>query len=208
MKNTGIHECVGCLVCVAGALLALMTACSSTQIQSTRHPAGMSAAPFRNVTVVGVDQRPEVRDPFENDVVSLLREHGVEGTVSCTRFSFDQVKGDKEQLRQKLQAGGAESVLFVRVTQQTDFVDGPPASLGSSDMGAVDESRYVAFTTPGGDINTKFRLGARLYRVSDGAVIWSAVLDEIMKEDTAPTDFIQRTAREIVDRMAKDKVIP
>ena len=193
---------------VAGALLALMTACSSTQIQSTRHPAGMSAAPFRNVMVVGVDQRPEVRDPFENDAVAFLQERGVQGTASYTRFSFDEIKGDKEQLRRKLQGAGAESVLFVRVTQRTDFVDGPPASLGSMDMGAVDESQYVAFTTPGGDINTRFRIGARLYRVSDGAVIWSGVFDAVMKEDADSTDFVRRTARTIVDRLAKDKVIP
>jgi hypothetical protein len=76
------------------------------------------------------------------------------------------------------------------------------------DMGAVDESRYNAFTTPGGEVNTRFRLGARLYRVSDGAVIWSGVLDTVMKEDSDALVFIRSTARTIVDRMAKDKVIP
>ena len=190
------------------ALLAVMTACNSTQIQSSRHPAGMSAAPFRSVMVVGVDQRPEVRDPFENDAVAFLQERGVQGTASYTRFSFDEIKGDKEQLRQKLQGTGAESVLFVRVTQRTDFVDGPPASLGSMDMGAVDESQYVAFTTPGGDINTRFRIGARLYRVSDGAVIWSAALNTVMKEDADSLAFIRGLAKEIVQQMAKDKTIP
>jgi hypothetical protein len=205
-KQTFIQR--GMRLLMTFALLAVMTACSSTQIQSSRHPAGMSAAPFRNAMVVGVDQRPEVRDPFENEAVLLLREHGVAGTASYNQFSFAQVQGDKEQLRQNLKAAGVQSLLFVRVTQRTDFVDGPPASLGSMDMGAVDESQYVAFTTPGGDINTRFRIGARLYRVSDGAVIWSAVLDEVMKEDADSTDFIRRTARTIVDRLAKDKVIP
>ena len=76
------------------------------------------------------------------------------------------------------------------------------------DMSAADESQYVAFTTPGGDINTRFRIGARLYRVSDGAVIWSAVVDEVLTEDADSLAFIRRTAKTIVDRMAKDKVIP
>ena len=196
------------IVLIWVGLLGVMTACSSTQIQSSRHQAGMSAAPFRSVMVVGVDQRPEVRDPFENDVVSLLGDHGVNGAASYNKFSFAEVKGDKEQLRGKLKSAGVESLLFVRVTQRTDFVDGAPASLGEMDMSAVDESQYVAFTTPGGDINTRFRIGARLYRVSDGVVIWSCVLDEVMKEDADSTDFIRRTARAIVDRMAKDKVIP
>jgi hypothetical protein len=158
--------------------------------------------------VVGVDQRPEVRDPFENDVVSFLQGNGVNGTASYNQFSFAEVKGDKEKLRGKLKSAGVESLLFVRVTQRTDFVDGPPASLGEMDMSAVDESQYVAFTTPGGDINTRFSLGARLYRVSDGAVIWSAALNEVMKEGADSTDFMRRTARATVDRMAKDKVIP
>jgi hypothetical protein len=155
-----------------------------------------------------MDQRPEVRDPFENDVVTLLKERGVEGTASHTLLTFDELKGNKEQLRQRLLAAKVESVLFVRVTSRADFMDGPPASLGDLDMGAVDESRYVAFTSVGGDINTRFRLGARVYRVSDGAVIWSAALDEVMKEDTDSMVFIRDTAKTIVERMARDKVIP
>jgi hypothetical protein len=198
----------GMRLLTAGALLGVMTACSSTQIQSSRHPAGMSAAPFRSVMVVGVDQRPEVRDLFENEAVLWLREHGVAGTASYNQFSFAQVQGDKEQIRQKLQGAGAASLLFVRVTQRTDFVSGPPASLGEMDMSAADESQYVAFTTPGGDINTRFRIGARLYRVSDGAVIWSGAFDTVMKEEMDSTDFIRRTAKTIVARMGRDKVIP
>ena len=207
MRYRELLQCTGTGLLAAG-LLSLALGCSSTHIDSARHAAGASAPPFRNVMVMGVDQRPEVRNPFENDTVSSLREHGVDATASYTKFSFDQIKGDKEHLRQQLLAAKAESVLFVRVTQRTDFVDGPPASLGSMDAAAVDESAYNAFTTPGGDINTAFSLGARLYRVSDGAVIWSALVDEVMKEDADALAFIRRTSKAIVDRMGKDKVIP
>ena len=193
---------------MSGALLALAPACTSTHIQSARHQAGGSAGPFRNVTVVGVDNRPDVREPFENDVVRCLQAHGVKGTASYTQFSFAVVKGDKEQMRKQLDAAGAESLLFVRVTDKADFVDGPPASLGSMDAGGVEESVYNAFTVPGGDINSAWRIGARLYRVSDGAVIWSCMLETIMKEDADSLVFMRGVASTIVDRMAKDKVIP
>jgi hypothetical protein len=191
-----------------GPLLALLPGCSSVHIHSTRHQAAADTAPFRNVVVIGVDQNPEVREPFENDAVRYLHEHGVEGTASYARFNFDEVKGDKEQLRQKLAAAKAESVLYVRVTQRGDFVEGPPASLGDMDLSAINESQYVAFTTVGNEVKTAFQLGARLYRISDGAVIWSAVVDEVLKEDADSLAFIRRTAKTIVDRMAKDKVIP
>jgi hypothetical protein len=149
-----------------------------------------------------------VREPFENDVVRLLDKRGVVGTASYTHFSIQEMQGSKEQIRQRLLAAKEQSLLFVRVTQRSDFVDGPPASLGDMDMAAVDESRYVAFTSVGGDVNTRYRLGARLYRVSDGAVIWSAALDSVMKEDADPLVFIRDTAKALVERMAKDKVIP
>jgi hypothetical protein len=193
---------------MAAALLVLTPACSSTHIQSTRQPAGVGVPPFRNVTVAGVEQNPDVRQAFENDAVADMNERGVRASASYTRFSFDDLKGNKEQLRKKLLAAGAESVLFVRVTQKADFVEGPPPDLGSMDMGAVDESAYVAFSTPGGNIDTAFRLGARLYRVSDGAVIWSGVLNTVMKEGSDSLVFIRNTAKTIVERMAKDKIIP
>ena len=190
------------------AALALLSACTSTHIQSTRHAAAQGAPPFRNVMVVGMDERGDVRAPFENNVVGFLQQHGVTGTSSYTRFTLDQIKGDKEQLRQQLIAAGAESVLIVRVTDRADFVEGPPASLGSLDGGALAESRYNAFTTPGGEMNTALFLGGRCYRVSDGAVIWSCLLQEVMKEDTDSVVFIRNTAKAIVDRLAKDQVIP
>jgi hypothetical protein len=192
----------------AGALSALLTACSSAHIQGNRTTAGLAAPPVRSLMVAGVDNRPYVREPFENDVVEFLREHGVDGTASFHQISFEDLKGDKEQLRQKLQAAKAESILFVRVTDRSDFVQGAPTSFGSMDVGAIAESRYNAFTAGGGDISTALRLGARLYRVSDGAVLWRGLLDTVMKEDTDSTVLMRTIAKSIVDRMAKDKAIP
>jgi hypothetical protein len=77
------------------------------------------------------------------------------------------------------------------------------------DMGAVQEAGYVAFTAPpGGEMNTAYRLGARLYRVSDGAAIWSGALNATMMEDEDALVFIRKTAKTLVERLSKDKVIP
>jgi hypothetical protein len=193
---------------VVGTLIALLPGCGSTHIKSTSNPAGMTATPVRNITVVGMDERPEFRNPFENDVAAFLQGHGIVGTASHDRFSLDEMKGDREQIRQRLAAVKAESVLFVRVTGQADFAGGPPASLGNVDMGAVDESRYNALTMPGGEVNMNLHLGARLYRVSDGVVIWTGLMDTIVKEDYDSIVLLRGVAKTIVDRMAKDKVIP
>ncbi len=206
MKNLLSPDRVRAL-CLA-SVLALLAGCTSTHIQSSRHAAAAGTPLLTNIVVIGVDQSREVRAPFENNVVRCLQARGVRGTSSYPRLSLDEVNGDQQQLRQRLLAAGAQSVLIVRVTDREDFVDGPPASLGSLDANAVAESRYTAFTTPGGDINTVLFLGGRCYRLSDGAVIWSCRLQEVMKEDTDSVVFMRKTAKALVDQLAKDKVIP
>jgi hypothetical protein len=176
-------------------------------MKGSANAAAMTGAPIRNVTVVGMDERPEFRNPFENDTVGFLQEHGVVGNASYARFSLVEMKGDRAQIRQRLVDAKVESVLFVHVTDQTDFGGGPPASLGSMDMAAVDESRYN-LATPGGEVNTKLRLAARLYRVSDGVVVWTGLMDTIVKEDYDSIVLLRGVAKTIVNRMAQDKVIP
>jgi len=168
----------------------------------------MGVPPVRNLMVVGVDKRPEVRIGFENNVVNFLQDHGVAGTASNSRISLDQLKGDREQVRARFQAAGAESVLIVRVTDRTDFVSGAPPSLGSVDIGAADEAVYNAFTQAGGEMDTALGFGLRLYRVSDGTLIWSGLVKAVMKEDADSVVFLRKVAKTIVNQMAKDKVIP
>jgi hypothetical protein len=155
-----------------------------------------------------MDERPEFRDPFENDTVHFLQEHGVVGTASHSRFSLTELKGNQELIRQRLLEAKADSVLFVRVTEQDDTGGAPPVSPGSIDWGAVEETRYNALTMPGGDVNTHLRLKARLYRVSDGAVMWTGLMDTIVKEDYDSIVLLRGVAKTIVERMSKDKVIP
>jgi hypothetical protein len=196
------------VLALAAAGLLLLPGCSSTHIQSKPTPAGLAAAPVHQIMVVGMDQRDYVRTPFESDVVTFLHERGVEGTASCAQFSFDQMSGDRQAIRQRLAAAGAQTALFVRVTDRADYAGGAPASLGGMDWGAVEESRYNAFTTPGGTINTALRIGARLYKVSDGSVLWSGLFDTVVSENADSQAYMRRVAKSIVERLAKDKVIP
>lgn len=194
-----------CLLTVV--VVVLLPACASSHIKSTSNPAGMAPGPIRNVTVVGMDERPEFRNPFEDDAVRFLKAHAVEATSSHTRFSLEQMKGNREEIRLRLVDAKAESVLFVHVTDRADVGGGPPASLGSLDMAAVDESRYN-LATPGGEVNTKLRLAARLYRVSDGVVIWTGVMNTTVKEDYDSIVLLRGLAKTIVEEMARGKVIP
>ncbi len=157
--------------------------------------------------VVAKDERPDVRSEFENDMVNALSKHQVTGVASYQQFPLDDLTGDKEQLKQKFANTGAQSVLIVRLVERGTFMSGPPGTIGDISPGSVDEASYERFTS-GGDIETDLRLGAKLYRVSDGSMVWSGVIDTTLKEDYDSIVVMRSVADRIVSGLAKDKVIP
>ena len=63
-------------------------------------------------------------------------------------------------------------------------------------------------TRPGGDLDSSLRIGARLYRVSDDAAVWSSLLDTVVKEDYDSIVLLRSIAKTIVNQPAKDRFIP
>src|ERR1017187_1235011 len=75
--------------------LALLTACSSTHIQSSRIAAVPPAAPCHSVLVVAMDPRPDIRFQFEADMVYFLQQRKVEGIASYKQFAVSDFKGSQ-----------------------------------------------------------------------------------------------------------------
>jgi hypothetical protein len=201
-----IYRFTGCLGAVSALLL--LAACQSTGIEGFAIPAAQLAAPVRDIFVVGMDERPNIRAQFENDVVAALHKRQVVAVASYPQYPLARLMGNSDQVHQTLVAANAVFVLFVRVADRATFLPGAPGSPGDMSMGAVEEARYVRFTEGAGQIQSDLRLGAKLFRVSDGHLVWSGVVDTVLKENYESIVLLQTIAKEIVARMATDKVIP
>jgi hypothetical protein len=186
--------------------LALLTACSSTHIQSARIAAVPAAAPFHNVLVVAMDPRPEMRSQFEVDVAYFLQQRKVVGVASYKQFSLSDFKGSRDEIQKKCAAAGADSVLLVRMTDRTTFGQTAPRSLGSLDGSTPAETTYELFTSDG-NIETDMGMDARLYRVADAAPVWKALVDTMLKDQYDSRAVSWKVSEAIVARLAKDKVI-
>ena len=181
------------LLCLwAAGAISLLTSCSSTHIQASRTQAGLSAPPFHSVLVAAVDNRPDIRAQFESDMIYCLQQRKVVGVGSSDRFTLAELKGVGEELRKKCASAGAEALLLVRTTDRTTFETGPGYE------------RLSGF----GDIKTDVQLTATLYRLSDGAPLWTGVVDTILKEQYNSIVVLRKVAQAIVNSLAKDKVIP
>jgi hypothetical protein len=172
--------------------ISLLTSCSSTHIRGSRTEAGSSVSPFHNVMVVALDNRPDIRAQFQDDLVYFLQQRKVVAVGSSSEFTLSDFNGGAEEIHKKFATAGVESLLVVRTTGRTTFERGPGYE------------RAAGF----GDIETDVQLAATLYRVSDGVTIWNGAMDTILKDQYHARDVMRSVAKAIVSTLAKDKVIP
>ena len=177
---------------LAAGAISCLTACSSTHMQASRTAAGMSAPPAHRVLVVALDDRAEIREQLESDLAYLLQERKVAAVASSNQFTLADFQGGAEELRKRFATVGTESLLLVRMTDRSTFERGPGYE------------RSVGL----GDIQTALQLQATLYRLPDGVTIWNGVLGTILKDQYNSHTVLRGIAKDIVSRLAKDKVIP
>ena len=169
-----------------------LTACSSTHIRGDRTAAGASASPCRNIMVVALDDRAEIRTQFESDLVYFLQQRKVAAVGNAKQFTLSDFTGGAEQIKQTFATARTEAVLCVRTTDRSTFERGPGYE-----------------TSAGlGEIETAVQLQATLYRLSDGMPIWNGVISTILKDQYNSRVVLKGVARDIVSSLAKDKVVP
>ncbi len=99
-------------------LLATLAACSSgLALQSAWQPAGRSAAPYRNVLVVGVSDSFDRRRFFEQAVVAQLATAGVQATASSSRMTTRDAL-DRDRVGAIVRELGSDAVLVTRIVHQ------------------------------------------------------------------------------------------
>jgi len=208
---TGLGRLPARLWC--GPLLALLAvtavSCSSVKIQSQRNPAVTGPVAARRLMVVGLEERPAVRAQFENQFVAQWKVASVECSSSHQQFALSSFSGDREEIRRKLAAAGLETVLAVRATDRVSGVEGAGVNVGLYGGGLswsdVDESRYRRFTS-GGEITTYVILSGKLFRVSDGALLWSSSTEIKLGESYDQDGVLREAAGAIAGQLRHDKV--
>jgi hypothetical protein len=207
-----------CSVTVLGGMLLLMgigisgSSCSSTRTSSFPNDAALLAAPAASVVTVMVDERSYIRAAVENHMTGRLKERGVEAYSSYHKISLKGLQGNKEKAREALSIYGVDAVLVSKLTDQTDLVEAPQFV---SDISQWEQAWAApAITTEyeaspwGGEVTVTVHLESKLYRLSDAKVLWVGYTETKLKEFTDDMKRIRSVSRQIVDRLAKDDMIP
>ena len=193
---------------ITALLSTLLTSCSSVKIQSQRSPAAAGPVSVRYLVVVALDERPELRARFENEFVAQWKVANVKCTASHERFKLADFAGDREEVRRKLTAASVETVLVVRATDRITSVEGSVAPVlyaGELTWADVDTARYQMFTS-GGEITTRLVVSGKLFRVGDGALLWSSFTETTLGENYDQHVVVRKVAGAIAGQLRRDKI--
>ena len=200
-------HCAGIL----GAALALLAACSTSQLVEQKSNPDYVGKSFKSVMVVAATPDDLIRRTFEDRMVALLARRGTKGIPAYAVLgSRGQV--EEAELREAIARSGAEGVMITRVTRvdrSSGTVPGATVAVGVGWGGF-----YGYYSTVWDTVNVPPQKVSgpswtvsetRLFDAKNGALAWTGVVDTRENDDlgAALTQYINL----IFDAMVGDRVL-
>jgi hypothetical protein len=197
-------------VCLAG--------CAASSVKHSWKAPNYQGGPVQKVAVIGVEERGLVRQGFENRFVRDLRAHGQEAIVTHDLMTLPDIKADKKAAAARLMGAGADSVLIVRLVDQSTFNHQVAATpqvyvetvTGVSDYYGWYDYYEVAFMNMGtvwSDTVIKVYLDTTLYDLKSGQRLWSAMTLTTLKDGADRLAEADTLVAKVVAAVRKDGLV-
>jgi len=198
---------------ILGAALVFLASCSTSRMVAQQSNPDYVGKSFKSVMVVAVTADEIVRRTYEDRMVALLGERGLQGIPA---YSVIGKRGKVEEaaLRDAIARSGAEGVLITRVTQVDQLSGYSNAATVTAGYGygwggfygyydGVWETSTVAPQKVSGPTWTVSE--TRLFDAKNGALAWTGVVDTRENDNLgkALTGYVGM----IFDAMVRDRVL-
>ena len=193
------------------AALALLTACTASQVVSQKANPDYVGKPLKSIMVVAVTADEIARRTYEDRVVALLGKRGIKGIPGYSELG-KRGKVEEAELRQAIARSGAEGVMITRVTRvdrsKTELAGTEVAvSYGWGGFYGYYSGVWSTVSAPATTvIGPQWTVSeTRLFDARNGALAWTGLVDtkETENFNAALTQYIQV----IFDAMVGDRVI-
>jgi hypothetical protein len=198
------------------ALAALLCSCAVTSIKQTwkspdcKPPAG-------KVAVLTIEDRPGLRQGFENRFVKQLAKAGSPAETTFDLLSLAEIKQSKSASAERLRASGAEVLLVLRLmdTATYDRQVRPggelyaPMITGYDPVGWYDyySVAYVSFSPTYGYSKQTIYLETSLYDLKTEKRLWAGITQTVLKENMDRLAEMDPLVEKILAAMRKDGAI-
>ncbi len=189
---------VGSLLVVG--LMAVTGCAAGTKLRGTWHEPGGGIEPIRHVMIIHATRTGDARRVFEDRFAAALKDRGVEGEVSYTMVGDNLL--DSARVDMEVHKGHCDGILVTKVLDdETVRSYYRPAGQFASSRGQS-WSHYSRNQTQ--VIETRvIDMETRLYRVSDGKLLWSGLTRSSLPKSDTPEKQIDPMVKRLVSSMEK-----
>jgi hypothetical protein len=185
------------------AALMLTSGCASTRIVNTwREPAFKGPITFKKTLIAVVHPLPEVRKAAEDELVFQI---GSQRAVPAHQVLTEEERKDVNKLKAKVQAGGFDGVVTMRVVDKRSQTSVESASVPEDFYESYDRGiQLVADPTYTRTVNI-VSVKTNIYSVADAKLIWSGTSESF--DPTQVEDFVAEIAKAVGEALRREKLL-
>jgi len=205
-----------CQLLFAGLTLGL-AGCASTSLDQNLKSPSYHGGAVQKVAVVAVDERPLVREGFENRFARQMVEHGQGAMVTYDLMSLPEIKADKQAATARVQQAGADSVLVIRLTNQATRTTETQATAqifvpvitgyGYDTWFDYYDVAFMNMGTSWTDSKTQVYLEMILYELKTGQRVWAGGTVTVLKDGMDRVAQVDPIVAKVLGAMRKDGLI-
>jgi hypothetical protein len=167
-------------------MLVAVSGCSSVSLSTSWKDANRREKPYRNLLVVGLVEKVQLRQVFEEVFAEEIRKNGATGSVSYLFTGIDSLPS-QAVLEEAVKRSGADGIITTRLvgTKQQRDVHTGFVMTGRGHTAAYGESiSYATFVHMPVDVTSsqEAALEATLFDTVTGNMVWSATSTAINPE--------------------------
>jgi len=166
--------------------IACLTGCSSVSLQSSWKDTSTPSRQYRKILVVGISERPQMRQVFEEVFVAEARKRGITGIASYTLTGVAATPS-RDSLEQAVKTSGADSVITTRlvgIKENRDTRSGfILTSHGATTISGIPVS-YATFVHQPVEVTTSTNaaIETNLFNTETGIMTWSGITNAVNPE--------------------------
>lgn len=198
-------------------LAVLLCSCAATSIKQTWKSPLYQGGPVTRAAVLAIDQRPLLRQGFENRFSSQLKKYGVKPITTYDLMTLTEINSDKKAAGARLLADGADSLITLRLVDTATYYRETrpggalfaPITTGIETYGWYDyySVAYMDMSPTFGNLKVTVFLEANLFDLQTGKRLWSGLSETVIKENTDAVAEMDPIVSKILAAMHKDGLL-
>jgi len=204
---------------VIGCVLAfLLSSCAATSVKRTWKSPDAQGRTLKKAAVLVIDERPGLREGFENRVARQLQQGGASAFTTVGLLSLPEIQKDKPAAAELLRSKGADVIVIMRLVDiATSYRETRPGQARYAETITGFQPgiwydyysvAYMDMSPTYGNLKQKVYLETGVYDLQSAQRLWSCLTQTVVTENMDRLAEVDPLIANIVGSMRQDGIAP